>query len=50
MSKSEITVTCIFTDEGEAARQIICRSFGFFLQRERAQNGRKLAFPTQSHV
>jgi hypothetical protein len=50
MSKPEITVTCYFTDEGEAARPIISRSFAFFLQRELMQNSRKLALQTPFHV
>lgn len=50
MSKPEITVTCFFTEEGEAARQMIFRSFAFFLQRELMHKGHKLAFPSPSHV
>jgi hypothetical protein len=50
MSKPEITVTCVFTDEGEAVKQAINRSFKFFLQRELARNGRKFALPAPSHV
>lgn len=50
MGKSEIIVTCFFTEEGETACQILFRSFRFFLQRELARDGRKLAFPATSHV
>lgn len=50
MSKSEITVTCFFTEEGETACQIFFRSFYFFLQRELMRDGRKLACPAASHV
>ena len=50
MSKPEITVTCFFADEGEAARQILFRSFVFYLQRELMQDSRKLAFLASAHV
>lgn len=50
MSKPEITVTCFFADEGDVARQILFRSFVFYLQRELTQDGRKLAFPAPVHV
>ena len=50
MSKPEITVTCFYTNEGEAARQIILRSFRLFLRRETTRDGNKFAFPAVSHV
>lgn len=50
MGKQEITVRCIYTDEGDAARQIIFRSFDFFLRRELALESRKLAFPAPDHA
>jgi hypothetical protein len=50
MSKQEITVTCFFNGEGETVRQIIFRSFAFFLQRELGKEGRKLELPAVSHV
>lgn len=50
MGKSEITVTCFFTDEGEAARQILFRSFVFFLQRELNRDSQKFTDPASSHV
>lgn len=49
MSKSEITVTCIFPDKGETACQILYRSFRFFLERELARDSHKLAIPTIPH-
>ena len=50
MHKPEISVTCYFNDEGEAASQIILESFVFFLHRELMQDGRKLANPPSSSV
>lgn len=50
MGKQEITVTCFYTDEGDAARQIIFRSFEIFLRREIALESRKLAFPAPGHA
>ncbi len=50
MSKPEITVTCFFAEEGEAAGKMILRSFAFFLQRELLKSGRKLAFSAPPHV
>lgn len=49
MRNPEITVTCTFADEGEPARQILSRSFHFYLQRELMRDGRKLTCP-ESHV
>ena len=43
MSKSKISVTCLFTDEGEAAAQIVFHSFEFFLQRELSRDSDKFA-------
>ena len=48
--KSDITATCFFADEGDAARQIILRSFIFFLHRELTKDSGKLALRTESHV
>jgi len=50
MSKPEIIVTCFFADEGEAVRQILFRSFIFFIQQELTKDGRKLAISAPSHV
>ena len=50
MDKPEPTVTCVFPDKGETACQILFRSFRFFLRRELARDGRKLAFPVTPHV
>jgi hypothetical protein len=43
MSKSEITLTCLYKDDGDTAQKIIFRSFGFFLQRELKREGQKFA-------
>lgn len=50
MTKPEMKVTCLFAEEGDAARQIILRSFVFFLQRELAQDDRKLTLKVQSNA
>lgn len=50
MSKSEITVTCLFADEGETARQIILRSFDFFLQRELLRDRKKFSSAEPYHA
>jgi hypothetical protein len=50
MNKPEITVTCFFLDEGEAACQIIFRSFCFFLQRELMSDDRRLVISIPANV
>ena len=49
MSKSEISVKCLYTNEGEAACEIINSSFVLFLKRELAHNGRKFAISAPTH-
>ena len=50
MKKSDITVTCFFSDDGEVAAQIIYRSFEFFLQRELMRDGHNFALSRQVQV
>ena len=44
MSKTEITVTCLYADEGDTVSQIIFRSFGIFLKRELMHDDLKPTF------
>lgn len=43
MGKSEITVTCLFAEEGEPVHQILFHSFLLFLKRELERSGDTLA-------
>lgn len=45
MRKREISVTCLFSGEAGPVRQIIIRSFCFFLQRELERDGQIPPFP-----
>jgi hypothetical protein len=50
MRKPEISVTCVFTEEGDSVRQILLRCFGFFLQRELARKDLISQVPAPFHA
>lgn|GEM_PF-789468 len=43
MSKAEIRVTCLFSDGAEHVREVLIRSFRFYLQRELGQSTQNLS-------